>query len=134
VSLLGDTVAVVADDEHKLADRGGDRSAIDGAAPLLNAISSGQLDSALPPLIEAINARVATLARLRHQAAAERIVLHGRVRVSNSAKPQYLRGLVGEVHELDGDDVVVCLDEPVGRFTSGHIRCSPELLEPIDGT
>ncbi len=61
----------------------------------------------------------------------QRLVHHGRVRIGNTAKPQYLRGLTGEVHEIHNDFVLVCFDEPVGRFTDGHISCPPQLLEPI---
>jgi hypothetical protein len=53
---------------------------------------------------------------------------------NNQVTPQYLRGTTGEIHELADNLVTVCLDTPVGKFTSGHIRCSPEMLEPIKGT
>jgi hypothetical protein len=54
----------------------------------------------------------------------------GRVTIGATAQPKYLRGQTGEVHEIDGDMAVVCLDTPVGRFTSGHVRCPVELLVP----
>jgi hypothetical protein len=97
------------------------------------AIAVGSLDGGIPVLIDAINARNDVIRRLRYDTARERIVLNGRVRIADSASPQYLRGLVGEVHGFEGDRVVVCLGEPVGKFKSGHVECSPELLEPLEG-
>lgn len=55
-----------------------------------------------------------------------------RVRLNGTVSPRYLQGQRGEVHEIDGNHVVVCLDAPLGRFTSGHVRCSPLSLERID--
>ncbi len=94
-------------------------------------VRQGLLDDLLPELIDAINARTAELARLRTERALERLSVGSRVVISGEAKPQYLRGQSGEVHEIDGDVVVVCLDTPVGRFTSGHVRCPPGLLVPL---
>jgi hypothetical protein len=96
------------------------------------AIAAGSLDGGIPVLIDAINDRNAVIARLRYEEARERIVLNGRVRIKDSATPQYLRGLVGEVHGFAGDRVIVCLGEPVGKFKSGHVECAPELLEPLE--
>jgi hypothetical protein len=30
-----------------------------------------------------------------------------------------------------GQNVIVQLDQPVGRFTSGELRCLPLILEPL---
>jgi hypothetical protein len=46
-------------------------------------------------------------------------------------KPQYLRGELATVHAFDGDVVIVLLDRIVGRFTSRHVRCAPEVLELV---
>jgi hypothetical protein len=70
----------------------------------------------------------------RRQAALARIALHDRVRIGDRVKPQYLRGETGTIHEIDGDVVVVYLDRAVGKFTSRHTSCSPEMLEVIPGT
>jgi hypothetical protein len=103
------------------------------ARDITDAIATGSFDEQIPLLIDAINARNTVIARLRYEQARERIVLNGRVRISDSATPQYIRGLVGEVHGFEGDRVVVCLGSPVGKFKSGHIECPPELLEPVEG-
>jgi hypothetical protein len=59
---------------------------------------------------------------------------HDRVCIGDQVKPQYLRGETGTIHEIDGDVVVVYLDRAVGKFTSRHTSCSPEMLEVIPGT
>jgi len=105
-----------------------------GPKPGLGGRRRDELDHGLPQLIDAINARMAALAQLRTDEALARLALKDRVRFANTAKPQYLRGATGEIDEFYGDAVVVCLDTPVGRFASGHVRCSPELLERIEGT
>lgn len=104
---------------------------IAGPEALAAALVAGQLDDALGLVIDAVNLRTRAIARERKEAALDRLVLHGRVRIADTARPQYLRGATGEIHELEEDLVVVCLDAPVGKFRSGHVRTSPELLEPI---
>ena len=102
--------------------------------PLATAILLGLLDHGLPELIDAINARNRAITQLRTEEALVRLSLKDRVRFADTAKPQYPRGPTGESHEFYGDAVVLCLDTPVGRFTSGDVRSPPELLEPIEGT
>ena len=99
---------------------------------LAGAVVAGQLDDALGALIDAINLRTHAIARHRRDTALARLAVGARVRFANTAKPQYLRGVTGEIHELYEDLVVVCLDEPLGKFRSGHVRASPELLEGLD--
>jgi len=100
------------------------------ATALLDALEAGQLDSNLSGLIDVINERTSTIARNRTQAALARLTLHDRVRISNQAKPQYIRGEPGTIHELNNDYVVVLLDRVVGKFKSRHLRCAPEMVEP----
>ena len=95
---------------------------------------AGQLDDAIDVIIDSVNQRTRTIDRERKETARARLALHDRVRFANTAKPQYLRGATGEIHEFYEDLVVVCLDTPVGRFTSGHVRCPPELLELVERT
>jgi len=104
----------------------------DRAALVAEAILAGKLDAGLPLIVTAINSRMATREERRKHEALQRLVHHARVRIGNTAKPQYLRGLTGEIHEIRDDLVVVCLDKPVGRFTDHHISCPPQLLEPIE--
>jgi hypothetical protein len=54
-----------------------------------------------------------------------------RVRIKHSVRPQYLHGDPGTVINWAGDKVVVRLDQPVGRFVNGEVRCPPAVLEPL---
>jgi hypothetical protein len=101
------------------------------ADALASAIVAGHLDDALDAVIDAVNLRTHAIARHRRDAALARLAVGDRVRFTNTAKPQYLRGSTGEIHEFYEDLVVVCLDVPVGKFKSGHVRASPELLERL---
>jgi hypothetical protein len=95
------------------------------------AIEAGALDDELPAIAAAINARWAELARLRVEHALKHITVGARVTIGAEAQPKYLRGLTGEVHEIDGEVAVVCLGAPIGKFKSGHVRCPAELLVPL---
>jgi hypothetical protein len=101
------------------------------ATALLDALASGRLDGDLTAVIDAINGRTSTIARNRTQAALAGLNLNDRVRIGDNAKPQYIRGETGTVHELNDDYVVVLLDSVVGKFTSRHLRCAPEMVEPL---
>jgi hypothetical protein len=103
----------------------------DNGGSLSKAIEAGEYDDQLNAVAAAIEARWAELARLRTEQALARLRIGARVVIGSEAVPKYLRGLTGEVHDIDGDVVVVCLAEPVGKFKSGHVRCVPELLVPL---
>lgn len=92
---------------------------------------AGELDAELCSIAEALNGRFAELARLRAERTLAQIGIGSRVIIGADAQPKHLRGMTGEVHEIDGDVVVVCLGGPVGKFKSGHVRCPPELLTPL---
>ena len=106
------------------------------ATALLDALAAGRLDAELTAVIDAINGRTSAIARSRTQAALARLNLNDRVRIADKAKPQYIRGETGTVHELNDDYVVVLLDRVVvlldgvvGKFKSRHLRCAPEMVE-----
>ena len=99
------------------------------ATALLDALATGRLDAELTAVIDAINERTSAIAHNRTQAALARLTLHDRVRIGDQAKPQYIRGETGTVHELNDDYVVVLLDRVVGKFKSRHLRCAPEMVE-----
>jgi hypothetical protein len=48
-----------------------------------------------------------------------------RVRIDHSARPQYLHDEPGTVIDWVGEKIVVRLDQPVGRFVNGEVRCAP---------
>lgn len=103
----------------------------DRPGTIASAIEAGALDDDLRPIAAAIEARWAELARLRVGRALQNITVGTRVAIGSEAQPKYLRGMTGEVHEIDGNTVVVCLGAPVGKFKSGHVRCPAELLVPL---
>lgn len=84
--------------------------------------------------MDAIDARLQTVAELTSRRVLAALSVGTRVRLNHTVSPRYLHGCSGEVHDIDGGHVVVCLDEPVGRFSSGHVRCSPLALELIGPT
>ncbi len=101
---------------------------------LVARIGNGELDDQLPALIDAINQRARTVSDLQLRHSLAQLSVGARVRLNSTVSPRYLQGQCGEVHDIDGDHVVVCLDTPTGRFKSGHIRCSPLSLERIAET
>lgn len=102
------------------------------AAALIEALEAGRLDDHLTELVDVINRRTSTIARDRTQAALASLAHNDRVRIGNRAKPQYLRGETGTVHGFDDDYVIILLDRVVGKFTSRHLRCAPEMVEAVN--
>ena len=100
---------------------------------IVDRVLSGALDAQLPALIEAINRRWKIVQDQRTIAALAELRVGDRVRIGHDVSPKYLHGRQGEIHQIDHDHdhdhVVVCLDTPIGRFKSGHIRCPPTSLE-----
>lgn len=101
------------------------------AEGLCLATEAGQLDDDLSSVIAAINRRTAAA---RTTSALSRLSIGTRVRLDQRVKP-HLRGELATVHEFDDDVVVVVLlDRVVGRFSSRHVRCAPEVLELAEET
>jgi hypothetical protein len=106
-----------------------DRS--DGLDALARAIADGELDPDLLMLQDAIAERLDTL-RTRSTASALLELSPGdRVEINHMARPKYLHGVRGIVAGLAGQHVIVSLDHPVGRFTSGRLRCHPLSLDRL---
>jgi hypothetical protein len=78
-----------------------------------------------------INQRVRLLATARSMTTLASLRVGDRVRINHSAKPNYLHGRAGTVSGWAGQNVVVQLDQPVGRFTTGELRCPALVLEPL---
>lgn len=114
-----------------LAESAFEATADSDTASLPARIGSGQLDADLPALIDAINARLRAIEDSRTRQALAQLSVGTRVRINDTVSPRYLHGCCGEVHDIDGNHLVVCLDVPVGRFSSGHVRCSPLAVERI---
>jgi hypothetical protein len=101
---------------------------------LLDAIADGDLDHSLHALADAVHARPHLLHTVQTANALAQLCVGDEVRINHTVKPRYLHGVRGRVIDIQGHDVTVCMHRPVGRFTSGHIRCSALALERLDRT
>jgi len=98
---------------------------------LLDAIADGSLDDHLATLADAINARRHLLHTVKAATALAQLCVGDEVRINHTVSPKYLHGIHGRVIDLDDESATVCLHRPVGRFTSGHVRCPPLALERL---
>lgn len=98
---------------------------------LLDQIAAGELDHSLDALADAIGARVHLLHTVKHANALAQLCVGDEVRINNTVKPRYLHGVRGRITDIQGHDVTVCMHHPVGRFTSGEVRCSALALERL---
>jgi hypothetical protein len=105
-------------------------AAVDLVQAVVEAIARGELDQELGVLSAVINERVRLLATARSMRTLASLRVGDRVRINHSAKPNYLHGQAGTVSGWAGQNVIVQLDQPVGRFTTGELRCPPLVLEP----
>jgi hypothetical protein len=98
---------------------------------LLQQIADGALDPHLQALAQAIHARRHLLHTVATQTALAQLCVGDEVQIDNTVRPHYLRGLRGNVLEIDDERVTICVHRPVGRFTSGEIRCPPLTLKKL---
>lgn len=103
----------------------------DPAATLLDRIAAGALDPHLSALAEAIRARFDLLQAVSSAKALAQLAVGDRVRINGQARPRYLHGIEGTIVHLDEQAATVCVHRPVGRFTSGEIRCPPLVLDRL---
>ena len=101
---------------------------------LVAAIRDGTLDDDLADLVDAINDRRARSEADQTRRAIQALAVGDRVRLDRHVRPKYLQDATGTIHQIDTATVVVKLDTPAGRFTDGHINCSPRALHPITDT
>ena len=104
---------------------------VDLVQAVVEAIARGELDEELGVLGAVINQRVRLLATARSMRTLASLRVGDRVQINHSATPNYLHGRAGTVTGWAGQNVVVQLDQSVGRFTSGELRCPPLILEPL---
>jgi hypothetical protein len=98
---------------------------------VVEAIARGQLDNELAVLGAVLNERAHLLATARSMTTLASLRVGDRVRINHSAKPRYLHGHTATVTGWAGQNVVVQLDQPLGRFTTGELRCPPLVLKPL---
>ena len=101
---------------------------------LLQQIADGALDPHLPALAQAIDARLHLLHTVRSVTALAMLNIGDRVQINHHARPRYLHGVQGTILELDERTATICIHRPVGRFTSGEIRCPPLALDRLNPT
>ncbi len=94
-------------------------------------IASGGLDLHLSVLTAAIADRRRHVAEAASIRALASVSVGDRVRIGRAIRPLYLQGSTGTVTGWSGQSVVVQLDFPIGRFTTGEVRCPPLGLEPL---
>jgi hypothetical protein len=104
---------------------------VDLVQAVVEAIARGELDQELGVLGAVINERVRLLATARSMRTLASLRVGDRVQINHSAKPNYLHGRAATVSGWAGQNVIVQLDHPVGRFTTGELRCPPLVLEPL---
>jgi hypothetical protein len=98
---------------------------------LARAIADGELDPQLLMLHDAIAQRLDTLTTRSTATALLELSPGDRVEINHTARPKYLHGARGTVAGLAGQDVIISLDRPVGRFQSGRLRCHPLTLDRL---
>jgi len=98
---------------------------------LLDAIAGGELDEHLAALADADAARMHLLPTVEHANALAQPCVGDEVRINHSVKPRYLHGACGRITAIERHDITVCLHRPIGRFTSGQIRCSALALDRL---
>ena len=98
---------------------------------LLEAIAAGELDDHLGALAGAVEARRQLLFTVRSATALATLCVGDVVRITEQVSPRYLVGLHGTVVGLDDHAATVRLEHPVGRFSSGRVRCPPLALERL---
>lgn len=99
---------------------------------LLEAIAAGELDDHLTALGDAIQARHHLVHTVRAATALAQLCIGDEVRINHTVKPRYLHGVRGRVIDLDDQCATICLHRPIGRFTSGHVRCSALALDRLN--
>jgi hypothetical protein len=98
---------------------------------LLSQIADGALDPHLGALAQAIDARLHLLHTVRSVTALAMLNVGDRVQINHHARPRYLHGVQGTILELDERTATIRIHRPVGRFTSGEIRCPPLALDRL---
>ncbi len=104
---------------------------LDHTGALIARIANGELDSELTALHDAIAQRLHTLNAIKTANALLSFQIGDRVRLNCSSRPNYLHGAPGTVTGLTGQHVNVKLDQPIGRYHTGQLRCPPLILDKL---
>ena len=104
-------------------------TAATGIQALVERIHAGELDAELPVLAGAVAERQQLLAAAHALITRASLRVGDRVHINHRARPLYLHGHTGTVAGFYGQSVIVRLDQPVGRFVTGELRCPPLTLD-----
>jgi hypothetical protein len=102
-----------------------------GIQALVERIHAGELDAELPVLVAAVTERQQLLAAAHSLITRASLRVGDRVRINHRARPLYLHGHTARVAGFYGQSVIVRLDQPVGRFVTGELRCPPLALDRL---
>jgi hypothetical protein len=102
-----------------------------GIQALVERIHACDLDAELPVLAAAIAERQQLLAAAQALITRASLRVDDRVGINHRARPLYLHGHTGTVAGFYGQSVIVRLDQPVGRFVTGELRCPPLALDRL---
>jgi hypothetical protein len=102
-----------------------------GIQTLVERIHAGELDAEPPVLAAAITERQQLLAAAQALMTRASLRVGDRVRSNHRARPLYLHGRTDTVAGFYGQSVIVRLDQPVGRFVTGELRCPPLALDRL---
>ena len=98
---------------------------------LLDAIASGPLDDHLAALADAVDARRRLLHTVRSATALATLRVGDLVRINHAVSPRYLAGMLATVVEVDERVATIQLERPVGRFSTGRVRCPPLAVDRL---
>jgi len=98
---------------------------------LVGLIATGALDEYLGTLQAAITQRHRDRHRTASNQAAARLQVGDRVMLTHDVRPLYLHGATGTVTGWASQNVIIQLDNPTGRFTTGQLRCPPLALQRL---
>jgi hypothetical protein len=96
------------------------------------AIASRGRDLHLRAIARAIGARLHLLHTMQSIDALAEFVIGDLVGINHQARPRYLQGLRGTIIDVDAQAATISLERPIGRFTSGELRCPPLAVDRLD--
>jgi hypothetical protein len=102
-----------------------------GVADLAERIAAGHLDEELRELAPVIIQRLRLLSSADRVAALASFNVGDRVRINHTVRPLYLHEACGTVEGWLGQQVLVYLDHPIGRYMNRKVRCAPQALERL---
>lgn len=99
---------------------------------LVALVTAGDLDADLALLYNTIGDRLHAIQAARLANAMARLSIGDRVRIGHDVSPGYIHGLPATVVQRGADVITIQLDQPVGKFANGRIRCSPLAVQKTE--